>query len=447
VRIRTVMIAAAIALACLIAGAVAALIAVARSGREGAAYIVLSVRSVEVAQKLRLDIGRLQSGEESAAAVDAELDRGLAQAQDIVQSDGEQAVIDRLRAAIAGLRQAEQKSKSELAAKMVVADRAAADLVAINVRQAREAERDVDEGARRGERIAVWAALVLFAGLVGVLAWVRSRLLRPLALLRNQIEEVASGAAPPPPPVAPAEVRAVANALEAMAGALERNQLDRLELLSKMAASIAPPLHKLDRALDALNPGLSPAVPTLASELTRLRGIVEESLDAARIEEGLLELQPEPLDLVALAQESVEFFRQVSPAQIALESPEAAPIAGDSRRLSQALNNLLFVAARHAPVDGRIDVSLSVSDADYLLAIKVSPGNPAGFESLFDALHRLDQATAGVPGSGFTLKTTRRVIAAHGGELEISESQHGAFRFSVRLPRARADQPTTSEQH
>jgi signal transduction histidine kinase len=438
------MIAAVVALACLIAGAVAALIGLARLGRGGAAYIVLSVRSVEVAQKLRLDIGRLQSGEESAAAVDADLDRGLAQAQQMVQSDDEQGVINRLRVAINTLHHAQKK---DLYAAMGAADRAAAELVEINLRQAHDAEREVDESARRGEVVAVTVALVLLAGLAGILAWTRSRLLQPLALLRDRIEGVGLGETAPPPPVAPAEVRAVASALEAMAAALERNQLDRLELLSRMAANVAPPLRKLDSALDALAPGQSPAVPTLAHELTRLRGIVEESLDAARIEEGLLDLQQEPLDLVPLLQDSVEYFQQISPARVVLNAPEAAPMMGDSRRLAQALNNLLFVAARHAPLGGTIDVSLAARAGKYLMDVKVSPGNAAGFEPVFNALHRLEQTIAGVPGSGFTLKTSRKVITAHGGELEVSESKRGAFHFAVRLPQVRVDQPGAQEQH
>jgi signal transduction histidine kinase len=442
-RIRTIMIAATAATLFLVAGAAAALLGVARSGREGAAYLVLSVRSVEVAQQLRLDVGQMRSGEEDRPALDASIDRDLALSQAMVQSDDEAAVIRRVLAAIHNLREARlAKDMSGFPNAIAEADHAAEELVAINVRQAHAAEREVDSSARRSETLAAIAAAALLAGVAAVLLWTRSRLLKPLQLLRDRIPQVGNGGLlAAETTVAPAEVRAVATALETMASTLKRSHTERLDLLASMASRIAPALTNIGHALDALSP--SPALARLAHEVTRLRGIVEESVDAARIEEGLLELHTAPLDLTSLVAEAVDFFRQFSPANsgTALTSEAEAPMSGDARRLTQTFNHLLFLAARNAPVGGQIDVSIHGNGESWWVVVEVSRAKAASFGPLFNALRDLEEAVAGVPGSSFTFNTSRRVIAAHGGELQVSQSANGAMAFTVRLPRSASKAP------
>jgi signal transduction histidine kinase len=439
-QIRTIMISAAIAVGLLVAGAAAALFGLARSGQEGAAYLVLSVRSVEVAQQLRLDVGRLASGSGDLGAIDASIDRELASSQAMIQSAGEAVIVVQVRAAIQAVRRARSldSGAAELRGALAEADRTAEALVAINVRQAHEAEQEVESSARRSEVLAALAAAALLAGTAALLVWTRSRLLKPLSLIRDRIQQVGSPArAAFNASTAPAEVRAVAAALETMASTLERDQAERLELFSRMTTSMGPVLTSIARAIAELGPATSPSLPALTYQLARLRSIVEESLDAARIDEGRLELNLEPLDLASLLEEIVESFGHFLDAgrSIAFQGGPPAPMRGDARRLTQALNGLLFLAARHAPLDSQITVAISEEPEALVAGIQVSAPKAGSFAAIFNALRNLDETAAGVPGSSFTLNTSRRVVAAHEGELQVTRAKNGALAFAVRFPR------------
>src|SRR5205823_10408709 len=99
-----------------------------------------------------------------------------------------------------------------------------------------------------------------------------------------------------------AELQEVARTFNAMAALLEQQKRDRLELLSRTAAQLEEPLARLRGATDALasheplpDRAVS-AASTAARELERLSRMLGEWLDAARLEEGTLELSREPID-------------------------------------------------------------------------------------------------------------------------------------------------------
>jgi len=437
VRLRTLLIASTAALIVLVLGAAVMLLVVANVGRGGAAYILISVRSVEVAQQLRLDVAKLRAGGSERSVDNRAIDSNLDLAAALVQSNRESHVVERLRTAVDALRGAvaQRPGARPLIEAADEADRAAEELVAVNVEQAHKAESQVREQTKAAAAWAGAAAAALVLGLLSIVAWTRARVLRPLALLRDRIESVALGGPESNvPEKAPEELRAVADTFDAMAAAVGNHRLDRLELLGRVASAMAAPLNKMLQVTDGLSPegtlprerDLRAAISTMGRELIRLRRVLDEYLEAARIEEGILDLERGAVDLAGLISESVELFQPLAPTtKIQLSVSGGTLVRGDARRLAQVINNLLAIAVRHASDFGRVHVELQRGATNQVLEIAVSSVSGASFERLYNALHGLDQAILGVPGTGFTIHTSRRIIEALGGQLDVERREEG----------------------
>jgi two-component system sensor histidine kinase MtrB len=414
------------------------LLLLAKAGRDQAAYMVVSVRSVEVAQQLRLDVARVRSG--GGAAANSEIARDLALAAELVQSREEDEIIRRLRFAVREVQEeaASSPGGSGFAIAAAEADRAAEELVAVNVLQAHQAEREVEDDTRRWERRATLAAAALALGVVFVLLWVRARVLKPLQILRDRIHGVALGGAPPPTAAdAPLEVREVAATFDTMAAAVDRQRHQRLELLAHVAASVAPSLDRIAQLVDGLEPKHAGKASILARELLRVRRLLDEYVDAARIDEGILDLERSRIDLVATVQEAIDVFRSLFPShafELTFADDGYVPIMGDASRLRQVVNNLLFIAVRDSALGGLIKARQTAQGATVLLGIEAVAASSGSFERLFNSVHGLDRTFLGIPGSGFTIHTTRRVLQAHGGDLEVHHRLNGGVAFIVSLP-------------
>jgi K+-sensing histidine kinase KdpD len=93
--------------------------------------------------------------------------------------------------------------------------------------------------------------------------------------------------------------------------------------------------------------------------------IVEDILDVARGMSGNLSLEVATIDLVTVAQRSVE---AVAPAaagkniQLDVRAPAAVPAEGDASRLQQVMWNLLSNAVKFTPAGGRVTVDVAADD-------------------------------------------------------------------------------------
>jgi signal transduction histidine kinase len=109
----------------------------------------------------------------------------------------------------------------------------------------------------------------------------------------------------------------------------------------------------------------------------------------------------------------------------------------DAERIMQALVNLLTNAVRYTEA-GRVSVdSVLIDGASAIWRCAVSdtgPGIPAAeLEHVFDPYFRGEHG-AQVHGGGLGLAVVQRVIAAHGGQIQVSNLATGGARFRIELP-------------
>ena len=116
------------------------------------------------------------------------------------------------------------------------------------------------------------------------------------------------------------------------------------------------------------------------------------------------------------------------------------------RYMGRALGNLIQNAATHA--NERIEVVMADDGGDCLIHVDDDgPGIPeADRRRVFKAFTRLDRSRdRDTGGFGLGLAIVQRVVAWHGGCVEISPSPLGGARFTIRWPGFLTDGPQSSD--
>lgn len=176
-------------------------------------------------------------------------------------------------------------------------------------------------------------------------------------------------------------------------------------------------------------------------EAHRMGSLVEDLLTLARLDEER-PLAQEPVDLLALATDSVRGARVVSPGRaIELEvvpGPGAPVVLGDENRLRQVLDNLVGNAQTHTPSTARITVRVGTRGSDAFLEVcDEGPGlAPEDRARLFERFYRADSSrTSASGGSGLGLSIVDSLVAAHGGRVEVESALGRGSTFRVSIPR------------
>ena len=236
----------------------------------------------------------------------------------------------------------------------------------------------------------------------------------------------------------------------------------RLAALGTMAAGLA---HEIRNPLAAIKgaaqylevPSATPSehdedgpaefVGIIIEEVDRLNRVVERFLDYARP----LVLQPTPVDVNQLAAQTLEGLRRQGlpdGVQLELALTEALPLApGDATLLHQVLENLLrnavqaLASLRDPEAELRVRLHTRLGHAfghgsgPSTVDIVVEDTGPGIPEQDRDKLF-IPFYTRRIGGTGLGLALCRRIVHAHGGELEVGARPGGGARFTVLLPLA-----------
>jgi CheY-like chemotaxis protein len=178
-------------------------------------------------------------------------------------------------------------------------------------------------------------------------------------------------------------------------------------------------------------------------QLAHMARLLDDLLEVSRITRGVLELRTERLDMRHLLESTVESVRGMAEnasLTVDVTLPDAPmPVAGDSARLVQILENLLNNAIRYTDRGGRIDVtghtdstSVTVEVRDTGIGIAASK-----LEQIFELFNQGERTARSANGLGIGLTLSRRLAELHSGRLEAHSAGPGTgSRFVFRLPRA-----------
>ena len=175
-------------------------------------------------------------------------------------------------------------------------------------------------------------------------------------------------------------------------------------------------------------------------EADRLAEMIDNLLDASRLQAGDMRMNMAEVALDRLAQRLVEKFRTQSEKHtLVVDFPPDFPLVnGDEARLTQVLSNLLSNAIKYSPSGGQIKVRGTAGPAQVTVSVSdQGPGIPeTDVPHVFERFYRADsELTQRVKGTGLGLFLAKAVVEAHGGRiwLESTPGQGTTFYFS--LPR------------
>ena len=324
------------------------------------------------------------------------------------------------------------------------------DLMAATHRGAEEARAEAAQLEQRtwtGVLVALGCALALALGATAVLA---QRLARRLRVLGEATAAVAAGSFREPIPERGAdEIAALAHSFNAMA--VNLRQVDQLKesFLATVSHELRSPLTSMREAAHllneevagTLNPKQARLVTIIGDSTERLLRLVNQILDLSRMRAGRLPLARRTLDLSQVAERGVNELRpQAAEGHVAVSVERVGQnfeAAVDEDKLVQVVINLVANAIRFTPA-GRVTVRVVDAGPEVELHVEdTGVGIPAS--ALPRIFEMYQQAHGQRGGTGLGLAIVRGVVEAHGGRVTVESQEGKGSRFTVLLPRRKAD--------
>ena len=230
---------------------------------------------------------------------------------------------------------------------------------------------------------------------------------------------------------------------------VEAEMKRRVEFTRALAHELKTPLTSVLASSDLLASELrDEALETLANSIrqgaSNLNSRIDELLDLARGEVGMLQLKLEAVDLSQLLRETADGMTPVAlqrglPLVLALP-PSLPPVWADAARVQQVVANLLSNALKFTPLGGNIRLGAKQRGSAVVVEVRDTGRGMSREEQkgLFEPYHRLDREPSG--GLGLGLALCKMLVELHGGEMWVRSNVGRGSTFGFSLPLEAADE-------
>ena len=230
---------------------------------------------------------------------------------------------------------------------------------------------------------------------------------------------------------------------------LERAKSEFLKLASHELRTPVSLIHGYlslfdDGDLGQLNDNGKRAIALLRNQAQELILLIEQMLEAARLEQGTVTVDLQRIDLRDSAADAVAWARDIATPghELALEMPaEAVPVLADRRRLSTILRSLLDNAVKYSPAGGRIlcEVRPDATGGQLRVTDDGLGLEPEQLDHLFRPFGRIvTDNTADIGGAGLGLYLARELARLQGGDITADSTNRNGSNFTLTMPSSRA---------
>ena len=284
--------------------------------------------------------------------------------------------------------------------------------------------------------------VVLFLTVVTTLARTARRLVMPLGDLIDAAERVESGDYTARVTVrrrGQRELRALADAFNAMSARLERSETERRRLLADVTHELRTPLTVIQGNIEALIDGVRPAdeahLRAILDDTHVLARLVDDLRTVSLAEAGALGLHREPTDVTNLVRDVAASFERTAAAQgvaLSVDAPPATSGDIDPLRVREILTNVVANALRYTPRGGSVRVGVSATERELTVAVTdTGPGIAADvLPHVFERFTKSPES----PGAGLGLAIAKSLVTAHGGTIEAKSSPGEGTEIRFTLP-------------
>ena len=310
-----------------------------------------------------------------------------------------------------------------------------------------EVER-LDEFGERLQRKLVLQAMALVPAALILAAVFTVLITRPLRQLDRAIRRLGDGDfSNAPTIVGPRDLEQLGERLNWMRTRLLEVEQEKNRFLHHISHELKTPLTAIREGAELLNEGI---VGNLNAQQTEIAAILRDStLQLQRLIEDLLDfniatsrasqLRVEPVALHQLIDTVLADHRvAVLARQLVLDkSLQSLEMEGDRAKLHTLVDNLISNAIKFSPEGGQLRVRLELQGEQAIIEVADSgPGIPESERRrIFDAFYQGASAANGhVRGTGLGLSIAREYAQAHGGYIEVIDSEDQGACLRVVLP-------------
>lgn len=311
------------------------------------------------------------------------------------------------------------------------------------IRPLTQAEREEQQISAKQAEDAQTLALLFGSLLIAVLLgfW----LVRPLKRLIGATREIAAGADKlhlKRLPKRNDELGELARALETAAHDLKVSRDAQRRLLSDVSHELRSPLARMQVALmlsqDDDDPDGNPHLVQMSRDVDRLGTIIERILSLSRLENGLVKLDPQPVNTYELAQTlaaDLTYQDEQQGSRVLVMNGEWPVTNTDDELLRLVIENLVRNALQYT--DGIIELSCIQHDNDQCTILVRDHGDgvpEAQLVQLFEPFYRGDPSRNHKAGVGLGMALSLRAANVLGGSVSARNHPEGGLEVSINLP-------------
>jgi signal transduction histidine kinase len=181
------------------------------------------------------------------------------------------------------------------------------------------------------------------------------------------------------------------------------------------------------------------SLEVIEEEADRLTELIENLLDASRLQAGGFSLNLAEINIDKIASEMASRFQtQTDKHKISVQFPEEFPaIVGDQNRLEQVFYNLLENAVKYSPDGGDIRLSGQIRSEQIIICVEDQGTGiaPDDIPHIFDRFYRSGEAAKNTQGAGLGLYLSRAIVEAHQGRIWVEPRSEYGTRICFSIPR------------
>ena len=235
---------------------------------------------------------------------------------------------------------------------------------------------------------------------------------------------------------------------------LEEEMKRRVEFTRALAHELKTPLTSVLSSSDLLVSEVSDEpLQSLAKNIrqgaSNLNNRIDELLDLARGEVGMLQLKTEATDILQVLRETADSMTALASGRgqsLFLALPPSLPVVeADGGRIQQVVTNLLNNAIKFTPKGGKIILRAKRKGSSVVVEVQDTGRGVSREEQerLFEPYQRLGSDEDNLSGLGLGLSLCKTLVELHGGKIWVrSHTGKGSiFGFSLPLNRAIRKKP------
>jgi PAS domain S-box-containing protein len=181
------------------------------------------------------------------------------------------------------------------------------------------------------------------------------------------------------------------------------------------------------------------SLAVIEEESDHLAHLIDDLLDASRLQAGGMEMKTSDVALDKLAARLAERFQIQNPTyHFNVAFPSAFPLVlADEDRLTQVLSNLLSNAVKYSPEGSTVTIRGQIRPDEIAVCVSdEGAGIPEpDVPRVFARFYRAPEATCKTKGAGLGLFLAKAVVEAHGGKIWVDSPQDRGATICFTIPR------------